>query len=75
MSAESTNAESFKKNYDTLQSIAEKLKNQTEPDIDQLVPWVEEATQAYKACKARLDAVEAALKEKLEDENTDQGQK
>ena len=33
------------------------------PDIDNLLPMVEKATKAYKACKTRLDAVEAALLE------------
>ena len=57
---------SFNANYDTLKSIAERIKNEGNkdiPDIDNLLPMVEEATAAYKACKVRLDAVEQALSE------------
>ena len=52
---------SFNANYDTLKSIAERIKNEGNkdiPDIDNLLPMVEAATAAYKACKVRLDAVE-----------------
>jgi len=57
---------SFNANYDTLKSIAERIKNEGNkdiPDIDNLLPMVEAATAAYKACKVRLDAVEQALSE------------
>ena len=57
---------SFNKNYETLKNIAEKIKNEGNkeiPDIDNLLPMVEAATAAYKACKIRLDAVEQALSE------------
>jgi len=54
--------ESFNTNYQALKSIAETLRDQKEPDIDALVPMVEEATAAYKVCSARLEAVEQALK-------------
>ncbi len=56
------NTQSFNTNYQTLKSIAETLRDQKEPDIDALVPMVEEATAAYKVCSARLQAVEQALK-------------
>ena len=55
---------SFNDNYKTLRRIATTLREQTGqevPDIDNLLPMVEEATAAYKACKERLDAVEKAL--------------
>jgi len=54
--------QSFNTNYQALKSIAETLRDQKEPDIDALVPMVEEATAAYKVCSARLQAVEQALK-------------
>jgi len=57
---------SFNKNYETLKFIAEKIRsegNKDIPDIDNLLPMVEKATAAYKACKVRLDAVEKALTE------------
>lgn len=54
---------SFNKAYEQLNTIAQKLRNQTEPDIDALVPMVAEATQAYKVCKQRIEEVKLALKE------------
>ena len=57
---------SFNKNYQSLREIAERIKregNKEVPDIDNLLPMVEAATAAYKACKTRLDAVEKALSE------------
>lgn len=62
------NEASFNKNYKILQDISEALRNQVEPDIDALVPMIEQATQAYAACKDRLAAVQAALKEHLPEE-------
>jgi len=62
------NEPSFNKSYKILQDIAEKLRNQTEPDIDSLVPMIEQATQAYAVCKERLGAVKEALKEHLPEE-------
>ena len=54
---------SFKEGYDILKKNAELLENQQEPDIDNLMKIVEESMQAYKACKSRVDAVQAALNE------------
>ena len=58
--------EGFNENYKTLKRIADELKQQEqseEPNIDALLPMVEEATKAYRACKDRLGAIEAALLE------------
>jgi exodeoxyribonuclease VII small subunit len=52
---------SFNKNYKVLKETADWLSQQKEPDIDQLVPKVEQAMEAYKICKTRLDAVQATL--------------
>ena len=60
------NSESFKKNYNTLQEIAQKLSNTEEVDIDELVPMVDEATRAYQLCKSRIEAVENALNKRLD---------
>lgn len=57
--------QNFKENYAILKNIADTLRSQQEPDIDALVPLVDQATQAYKACQARIDAVNAALEERL----------
>ena len=52
---------SFNKNYKVLKETADWLSQQKEPDIDQLVPKVEKAMQAYRICKDRLDKVQATL--------------
>jgi exodeoxyribonuclease VII small subunit len=59
---------SFNKNYKVLKDTADWLSQQKEPDIDQLVPKVESAMQAYKVCKTRLDAVQATLSQYFESE-------
>ena len=59
-SSNSTNP-SFKDAFATLKSNAQKLEDQTEPDIDHLLEVVEQSTAAYKICKGRIDAVEKAL--------------
>jgi exodeoxyribonuclease VII small subunit len=41
------------------------LSNQQEPDIDQLLPLVEESIKAYNICKARLEAVQQALEKQI----------
>jgi len=56
----------FSKNYQILQEISDKLSSQNEPDIDNLVPMIEEATRAYQICKKRLDKVKLALADHLE---------
>lgn len=52
---------SFKQGYEILKKNAELLEAQEQPDIDNLMNLVEESMQAYKACKARIDAVQQAL--------------
>ncbi len=59
-SRNSTNP-TFKEAFATLKANAQKLEDQTEPDIDHLLEVVEQSTAAYKICKARIDAVEKAL--------------
>lgn len=65
-----TTPESFKDNYAKLQTIAEQLTQNDKVDIDQLVPMVDEANRAYQVCKSRLDAVEAALNQRLEQDKS-----
>jgi len=60
--------DTFAAHYATLKQIADELRAQQEPDIDKLIPMVDSANAAYKACKARLDAVEAALNERMQEE-------
>ncbi|ODN43824.1 exodeoxyribonuclease VII small subunit [Piscirickettsia litoralis] len=56
----------FQDNYNTLKEVAEHLRTQTEPDIDELIPMIKRASQAYKTCKQRLEAVRIEL-EKYQD--------
>ena len=58
-------AEGFRIHYQTLREIAQQLNNPGELDIDQLVPLVERATVAYKACRERIEQVEKLLDEHL----------
>ncbi|SFR49950.1 exodeoxyribonuclease VII small subunit [Thiomicrospira sp. ALE5] len=62
-------SQSFKANYARLQEIAQQLSQSDAVDIDQLVPMVDEASKAYQLCKSRLDAVEAALSQRIEQED------
>ena len=55
----------FREAYGVLQKHAETLRNQTEPNIDDLLSIVEESVSAYRVCKERIDAVEKALKKAL----------
>lgn len=57
----------FKEAYGVLQKHAETLRNQREPNIDDLLSIVTESVAAYKTCKERIDAVEKALEVALGD--------
>jgi exodeoxyribonuclease VII small subunit len=57
----------FKEAYGVLQGHAETLRNQSEPNIDDLLSIVEESVSAYRVCKERIDAVEKALEKALTD--------
>ena len=48
-----------------LQKHAETLRNQREPNIDELVTIVTESIEAYTVCKARIAAVSQALEQAL----------
>ena len=58
--------QSFREAYGVLQRHAQTLRNQDEPNIDDLLTIVTESVNAYKVCKQRIDAVEAALKTALD---------
>ncbi len=53
-------AESYIENYNKLKQIAKTMAETDEPDIDQLVSLIADATEAYKNCQARIEAVEKA---------------
>jgi exodeoxyribonuclease VII small subunit len=57
--------QTFKEAYGILQKHAQTLRNQQEPDIDDLLSIVTESMDAYKVCKMRIDAVEKALESAL----------
>lgn len=58
-------ATTFRDAYGVLQRHAETLRNQQEPNIDDLLNIVTESVDAYKVCKERIDAVEKALEQAL----------
>lgn len=55
----------FKDAYGVLQQHAQTLREQTEPNIDDLLTIVTESVAAYKVCQTRIDAVEKALEKAL----------
>jgi len=57
----------FKEAYGVLQQHAETLRNQQEPNIDDLLTIVTESVDAYKTCQQRIEAVEKALEKALSD--------
>jgi exonuclease VII small subunit len=64
---------SFNKNYQVLKQTADWLSTQKEPDIDQLVPKVEKAMQAYSICKDRLTKVQETLGQYFDSNGTSTG--
>ena len=57
----------FREAYAVLSGHAETLREQSEPNIDELLAIVTESVAAYKVCQTRIDAVDKALKEALRD--------
>ena len=55
----------FKEAWGVLQRHAQTLRNQSEPNIDDLLSIVTESVKAYKVCQSRVEAVERALEEAL----------
>ena len=67
--SEELDSNSFNKSYQVLKQTADWLSQQKEPDIDQLVPKVERAMQAYQICKDRLTKVQETLGHYFEKED------
>lgn len=65
--------QTFREAFGVLQRHAETLREQTEPNIDDLLSIVTESVAAYKVCKQRIDAVEKALQAALTDVGGDIG--
>lgn len=57
----------FREAYGVLQQHAQTLRDQREPNIDDLLAIVTESVAAYKVCKARIHAVEQALQDAFTD--------
>src|SRR4051812_27833007 len=62
---ESMETKTFREAYDVLQRHAATLRDQDEPNIDDLLDIVNESVAAYMICKQRIDAVEKALEQAL----------
>lgn len=60
-----TTPTTWKEAFGVLQRNAATLRNQQEPDLDNLLSLVTESMDAYKVCKARISAVEKALEQAL----------
>jgi hypothetical protein len=65
---------SFNKNYKVLKDTADWLSTQKEPDIDQLVPKIEKAMQAYQICKDRLTKLQETLGQYFDNEEVGWGE-
>lgn len=59
----------FKAAFSALQRNANTLRTQQEPNIDELLPLVQQSMDAYRVCKERIDAVDAAMKAEFGDES------
>jgi len=67
----------FKQAYEVLQKHAETLRNQQEPNIDDLLKIVTESVDAYNVCLERINAVEKAMEQafsqaQLQEDDNDQ---
>ncbi len=58
-------AKTFRQAYGVLQRHAQTLREQDEPDLDQLLTLVTESVSAYRVCQQRIAAVEQALDKAL----------
>ena len=58
-------AKTFRDAYGVLQRHAQTLREQDEPNIDDLLAIVTESAAAYQVCQQRIAAVEQALEKAL----------
>ena len=57
--------ETFKQHYDNLRRIAEQMRSQSDPNIDELIPMVDSALKSHAVCSARLKNVKQMLDERF----------
>ncbi len=62
---ETDERESYAANRGALKTIAERLRRETDIDIDELIPLIDQASAAFKVCRERVDAVEKLIAERL----------
>ena len=55
----------FRDAYSALKAHAETLRNQQDPNIDDLLNIVQDSVAAYKVCQQRIAAVDEALQAAL----------
>lgn len=60
----------FQTAYHVLKTNAQQLQSSQQPNIDELMAIVEQSIAAYKVCQTRIDAVERALNQAFDDEDT-----
>lgn len=51
----------FMTHYNTLKQTAETLKTMTEPDVDKIMPLVNQGMESYKEVMARIESVRQSL--------------
>ena len=60
-----TGVTGYAANREILRNVAERLRTESDIDIDQLIPLIDSASAAYKVCRDRLNVVSKLLDEKL----------
>lgn len=62
-------AVSFATHYEALKNSVEELRQMDVADLDQMLAQVDRASQAYKGCQERIQAVKKLLDQRLGEDN------